>query len=420
MRKMLIALGMTLCVGLAATPGLRAGVYNTAEPAIWPMPGSLQDFQYRLGELRSIAVEMPKDPKETRETLREYYLRRVAELEAKERTDGLSVEDRINLGAYFIRLLKYEEAVRVLTPAESKDPGNFMVLANLSTASAGAGRLERAIAYLQQALTAWPHVHFGYTAAQLYFYRTAERYQLRLLQLRQQESRLQPGRPPETVDALFGRVRFAGANGKYEPGGIALEQLDELPVESVPVVTQLVFWLPFDDRLYWLLAELLNAQGEPEKALTLMKDLSYGRRFSTPEFMEHRRVLLEQEEAMKQFMDPKSSAMTKEQLLGVMLPRGVGLAPGADALLQEAGWLGVFQHFDARSKIDSPLTDDGKQPPPGRNGDDTSGKGLTAPPAFWRPDVRHLVVSFLAGVAVTMLLVLQVRANRARGKTTGG
>src|SRR5262245_46093281 len=108
MRKTLIALAATLLVGWAATPGLRAGVYNTAEPPVWPMPASLQDFQYRLGELRSIAVENPKDPTEKRETPREYYLRRVAELEAKEWTDGLSVEDRINLGAYLIRLLKYE------------------------------------------------------------------------------------------------------------------------------------------------------------------------------------------------------------------------------------------------------------------------------------------------------------------------
>src|SRR5262249_33451320 len=153
--------------------------------------------------------------------------------------------------------------------------------------------------------------------------------------------RLQPGRTPETVDALFGRVRFVGPGGEYQPGVIALDQLDELPVESVPVVTQLVLWFPFDNRLYWLLAELLNAHPEPDKALTLMKDLSFGRRFNTPEFLAHRRVLLEHEEAIKLLGDPKTSATIKETLLGAVLPRGVGLAPGADPLLQEAGWLGV-------------------------------------------------------------------------------
>jgi len=260
-------------------------------------------------------------------------------------------------------------------------------------------------------------VHYSFTAAQLYFYRTAERYQLRLLQLRQQESRLQLGQQPETLDALFGRVRFGGPGGQYEPGVIAPDQLDELPVESVPVVTQLVLWLPFDNRLYWLLAELLNAQAEPDKALALMKDLSFGRRFNTPEFLVHRRILLAHEEAIRQLADPKSSATTKEQLLAAVLPRGVGLAPGADSLLQEAGWLGVFGYFDARSKesgIDV-NPDGGKSKTL-----DGPGKDSAKPPAFWQPDVRHLGVSFLAGVAVTMLLVLQVRASRARGKTAGG
>jgi tetratricopeptide (TPR) repeat protein len=419
MRKMPIALAMTLFVGLAIPPKVSAGVYNTAEPPLWPMPASLQDFQYRLGELRGIAVEMPRNPSEKQETLRERYLRRVAELEAKERTDGLSVEDRVNLGGYLIRLMKYEEAVRVLTPAEAQEPGNFMVLGNLATASQGAGRLERATTYLQQALAAWPRVHFAFSPAQLYFYRTVERYQLRLLQLRQQEARLQPGRPAETVDALFGRVRFVGASGKYEPGVIALDQVDELPAECVEVVEQLVFWLPFDDRLYWLLAELLNAAGKPDSALILMKDLSYGRRFNAPEFMEHRRILLEQEEAIKLFTPPTGSptTVTMEQLFGVVQPRGVGLAPGAGALSQEAAWVNVVRFLEGRGNADSPLTGKGQDdsqlngsgPPPGK-----------APPAIWQPDVRHLVVSFLAGVAVTMFLVLQVRASRARSKSAGG
>ena len=52
------------------------------------MPASLQDFQYRLGELRSIAVDTPKDPKEKQETPREYHLRRVAELEKKMSVDS--------------------------------------------------------------------------------------------------------------------------------------------------------------------------------------------------------------------------------------------------------------------------------------------------------------------------------------------
>src|SRR5262249_12018824 len=100
-------------------------------------------------------------------------------------------------------------------------------------------------------------------------------------------------------------------------------------------------------------------------------------------------------------------------LLGAMLPRGVGLAPGADALLQEAGWCGVVRAFEARRNED-PLTR-------GREGGGTD-QEAKPPPAqeFWKPDVRHLVVSFLAGVAVTMLVVRQVRAKRAGGKSAVG
>jgi len=383
------------------------------------MPGSFDQFTYLLGDLRSIAVEKQKDPTDTKEAPRDYYLRRVAELEAKGRTVQLSVEDRVNLGAYYIRLLKYEEAVRVLTLAEAQDPTNFMVLGNLATASQGAGRPDRAIAYLERGLAAWPRVHFAFSPAQLYFYRTTERYQLRLLQLRQQESRLQPGRPAETVDALFGRVRFVGESGKYEPGVIGLDQVDQLPFECVDVVKQLIFWLPFDDRLYWLLAELLNASGQPDKALAIMKDLSFGRRFNAPEFVEHRRVLLEYEEAIRLFTDPKGipTSVTMEQLFGVMMPRGVGLAPGVGALPPEAAWLDLVQFLEARRKEYTPFTDGG-QTHTGQNGDPQG--GTSKAPPFWQPDLRHLVVSFLAGVAVTMLLVLQVRASRARTKTAGG
>jgi tetratricopeptide (TPR) repeat protein len=414
MGKTPIALAATLLVGLAATPGLRAGVYNTAEPAIWPLPSSFPEFQYRLGEMRSVAVDRPKNPGET-ETPYERGLRLVAALETKARTDGLTVDDRINLGASYIRLLKYEEAVRALTPAETQDPGNFMVLANLATANQGAGRLDRAIAYLQQALAAWPDIQIGFDPVQLRWYRRAERFHLLLLQLREQENRLQVGRPVETVDAIFGRLRFNAPGGEYEPGRIPSDQWDQLPGDWLPLLSQLVFWLPFDDRLYWLMAELVNGQGGPDIALQMMDELVYSRRFAGRECTEHRRTLKKYEEAITQLTGEKGR-VGKERLLGVVLPRGAGLAPGGGAMMQEVGWL-VALDYQQKIALGGPPIDPGNSP---TNGGAGAASNSPAPPAFWQPDVRHLVVSFLAGVAVTVLLMLQVRANRARGKTAVG
>ena len=104
----------------------------------------------------------------------------MAALEAKERAGGLSVEDRVNLAAYHVRLFKAEEAVRALAPAEAREPDNFLVLANLATATylVGAGaanpaekqaNLQQAVLYQRRALKAWPAVwatrgHRGRTA----------------------------------------------------------------------------------------------------------------------------------------------------------------------------------------------------------------------------------------------------------------
>jgi tetratricopeptide (TPR) repeat protein len=416
MRKTLIALAATLLVGLAATPGLRAGVYSTAEPSDWPLPLVYPQYRLRMGDLRSIGVNRTRNDNE-KETPHERGLRLAAGLEEKGRKDGLTVEDRINLGAYYIRLLKYEEAVKVLTAAEAQEPRNFMVLANLASAHHGAGRLDRALAYQQQVLGVWPEVNVGFDMIQLRWYRRAERYYLRLLQLREQESRLQPARGAETVDALFGPLRFTGPNGQYEPGNMPSDQWEQLPGDWLMLLTQLTLWLPFDDRLYWLMAELINVQGSegPQIAFQMMDELVYGRRFAARECLDHRRTLKQAEEMIGELTGDKGR-VNKEKLLGVVLPRGVGLAPGADPLLQEAIWCGLVQVFEAQRNGAIPPIETNPTPPP----QPTEGGATTPPPAFWQPDVRHLVVSFLAGVAVTMLLVLQVRANRARGKTAAG
>jgi hypothetical protein len=57
-------------------------------------------------------------------------------------------------------------------------------------------------------------------------------------------------------------VRFVGDGGKYEAGSIASAEKAKLPPDAVEIIEQLLIWLPHDDRLFWLLGELLNARGE--------------------------------------------------------------------------------------------------------------------------------------------------------------
>jgi tetratricopeptide (TPR) repeat protein len=298
MRAILTA--AVVCGGCLLSAGAAsAGVYNTAEPLPDPTGWKLfQQFQSALGDLRGAAVERPgANP------LRERYLKQVAELEAKERASGLTVTDRVNLGACYLRLMRYEDAVRVLDPAVRQEPENFLALANLATATHQAGpqdpaRLSRAIEYQTEALKAWPQTWpanqaGGCTPDLLIWYRRAERYYLALLRLRQQEVRLQAGRGgAETPDDLF-HVRFVGPSGHYEAGAMEPEEFDKLPLERVPLVTQLLVWLPLDNRLYWQQAELLNAQGDIPYAGAMMDELVYSRNYGPPELKAHRQVVRE-------------------------------------------------------------------------------------------------------------------------------
>src|SRR5258707_1067825 len=233
--------------GLLLVGSVQAGVYNTQEPI--PAPGtSFERFRETVGQLRSIAVEEAQKPPSR---ARSHYLLQVAPLQEKERDGNLTVMDRVNLSEYYLRLQKYEDAVRLLESAAREAP-NFLVLANLATAYLLVDRLDRAIVYQRQALASWPALWPGFYVAELQRLRRVERALLTLMQNRLQESIRQPGKATETVDPLFPRVRFVGPSGRYEPGELAPEQRDELPLEAIDTVAQLVLWLPHDNRLYWL------------------------------------------------------------------------------------------------------------------------------------------------------------------------
>jgi tetratricopeptide (TPR) repeat protein len=271
----------------------RAGLYHPAEPLLGPQvtKQGVQPLPFRLfhgdaiEDLTNIGVPQSK--------LREKYLERRDELQAKARRGRLSEQDAVNLSAYLIRLRQYQEAIDVLTPLATRDCRNYMVFANLATAEQLTGQLPRAFAHLQQAMDIWPRRWPGLNPEQLDWFAQVEKYHLRLLRLRAREGKSQA----ESVDALFGKdgnpVRFVGESGQFEPSQLAAAEKEKLPTDAVAILQQLLVWLPDDTRLYWQLGELYNANGDLESAYKVFDDCIWKYRFETPELKAHRQMLAE-------------------------------------------------------------------------------------------------------------------------------
>jgi tetratricopeptide (TPR) repeat protein len=297
-----------LGISLLSSNLLQAGLYNTAEPVESPTVAGegvkalgFSQFEDVLSTLIGIGVQSSFGSKQSESPKRKQYLARRDELEAKARTGRITLQERINLSAYLIRLLQYDEAVKILEPVAAQERQNFMLFANLATAHQLAGRLGRTLAYLEQTKDIWPTTWPGFTTAQLKWFRTAEKYQLELVKLRYRELARAPGgraTAHEKLDDLFhgdkGSVRFIGESGQYEPGKLATAERAKLPADALAIVQQLVIWLPEDARLYWLLGELYNANGDIDAAGKIFDEcVGNIRRFSAPDLRAHRMVVQE-------------------------------------------------------------------------------------------------------------------------------
>ena len=67
-------------------------------------------------------------------------------------------------------------------------------------------------------------------------------------------------------------LRFVGPDGVYVAGDIDDKERKKLPPDAIAIVQQLVLWHPFDARLYWLLGELYNAEGDVETAFKILDE----------------------------------------------------------------------------------------------------------------------------------------------------
>jgi hypothetical protein len=289
---------LILTVGICVFPApqVQAGLYNLSEPVTGPAASgdkvqamSFPDFRNRLVELIQVGNVQVENP------LRTHYLMRKDELEREHRRGTLTTEEAIDLSAYLIRLKQYDAAVDLLTPlARERTRDNFFVISNLITAHFLNGQLLLASGYLFQVEKSRPPAQGTINATQADWFGHVEPYFWKLIKLRRSEGRAAPQgqKPRPTLDNLFD-VCFVGESGQYEPGKLAAAERVKLPKDALAIVEQLVLWYPDDTRLYWLLGELLNVQGDLAGANVVFAECRDNRRFDADELQQHHRLIKE-------------------------------------------------------------------------------------------------------------------------------
>ena len=153
------------------------------------MPTNRDQIRLVLAPLRAAGVaRQPNQPMSQ-------YEQQAAELE-KKAPAAWTTTDRINLGACYLRMNRPNDAIRVLSEADQKNP---FVLANLAAAYQGINELRGAVEKETDALAVWPSIQAGWTGGQLAWDRRVEGYYLKLLKWRLNEPK-----PVKGMDLLFG------------------------------------------------------------------------------------------------------------------------------------------------------------------------------------------------------------------------
>lgn len=282
---------------LLVTAPVHAGLYCRLETPPVPPPSDFRQFRELLLSFWNL-----DNPQASPTPLRLRY-QSLRELLSAGPPGVLSPNQRVDAGACFLRWRRYDEAIQILRAGQGEERDNFLLLANLATAYHLAGQEVQALDAVQSALAVWPAhweevpavrrlallLDWGWDEQRFAWYRRAEQYFARLLRLRLSESRGSPHGAASEVDDLFG-VRFVSENGQYQAGRLAAAEQQKLPRDALALVQQLLLWLPGDLRLYGLLGELYNAQGEPAVALEIFDSL-LAKGSGGPQLREHRRIL---------------------------------------------------------------------------------------------------------------------------------
>jgi hypothetical protein len=305
-----------LCLALPA----RAGLYSPDEPFNFDIDadGYAKPIQYSGGfdiiiagygavGIRPRSNEDPPNP------ARAEYLARVDQ-RMKKGAASLPPDQLAGLTADLIRLGRADEALNILQPL-ARDPrrGGFLAYAHLVGAHAARGEWSEASAQQENAIrfSDYPTSFGKLTKAQLTWLKRVEReYYWPFLAHRAEEARgRRPGdlRVREDIDVLFPSavppkragepLRFVSDDGTYAAGKLAAAERKKLPPDAIAIVQQLLLWHPKDPRLFWLLGELYNADGDVESAAAILDAVTFTMGYSNPVVIEHRRVLKEAADA---------------------------------------------------------------------------------------------------------------------------
>ena len=271
---------LTLCFALVMAGTAWAGYYDPAKPAL-DVPNEALPFDIfrdRTGDLMIVGDAS----RETRQ--RKEVLAARAVLQQVVRPTPAQLVQR---GILSLRLRDIDAGFADLHQAARDDRQSFWALTALGTAYEQSGHYVEAVHHLDAARElrprAWP-----VPAEEAAAHRT-ENALLAVARQRMSE-RFRSGRLQPQLDALFD-VKFIGPSGEYEAGKIAPEQAAKLPKDAIATVQQLLFWMPDDARLYWLLGELYNAQGDIDSASAVFEECVG--RFDAPDLKRHRQILWE-------------------------------------------------------------------------------------------------------------------------------
>jgi hypothetical protein len=398
---------------LAASPA-RAGIYLTDEKPLIPLPTDFHAVRLTLIEYRKIPLE--KVAEEDPTSLRTTYRSLLARLEESKNLGTLVLPDRIDLGALYLRQNppRYRDAKLVLEEAERQSPETwslrFLLFANLAATYHGLAESEQqplyfdqAIAYQKRALAVWPDAYpmwrFDWVGQN---YRRTELFYLRLLEVRREEQRRRPtARGFEQVDDLFSGVKFVGPGGEYQAGKIARESWDLLPPDALQIVVQLIYWFPFDDRLYWLYGEIRNSHNQVREAHAVLNELVSGRNLRNVRDLNRHRLVLQE---AAEHIDAVLAAIAKNPsvtpyLVMALTPRGsVAISPGFGSALLETASPAVEYYVQEMAQ---------------RQQQEQMGKPPSEPPRGQR-EWGAIFGGFLLGILVGILGVWQVRQWRLR------
>jgi len=275
-----------LGIVVACTPGTQAGYYPTIDTPLetrWSKRDFIRIFEEDLIRLANVAA---KDGRIVDSPMRQRYL--LIEAMGRDGAAPLKTwQEKLNYSAVLIRRGKAYEATQTLQPLSREQPENFLVWTHLATANFLSGNADfrgKAVDNLDQALSLWPddwekipedqQKYLKLTrldnSFELERFRTIESYFKRLMRHRLREERLAKQKKPipEAVDPIFvdegakgekKPVTFLTEDGKFEVGRIARAEKEILPRDAVEIVEQLLIWMPTDQRLLWLLGEVMNA-----------------------------------------------------------------------------------------------------------------------------------------------------------------